>query len=173
MSLRISLTAKTGLLLLLLLLSVAPVWAIDWSQFKDPEDGQLDLSNWLLDRGSGFLPVPIIITEPAVEGGLGLALAIFHKAKGEPVAPKNDDGMVRLPPSVSFGAGAYTCNDSWLAAGGHFGSWKKDRIRYTGAAGLVSVNLDFYVADKPLANTSMAASSSRIFSFGSKTHLCL
>jgi hypothetical protein len=31
--------------------------------FKDPEGGAIDLSQWLLDR-KGFLPVPIVITEP-------------------------------------------------------------------------------------------------------------
>ena len=31
--------------------------------FRDPEDGQLDLSEWLLTL-KGFLPMPILITEP-------------------------------------------------------------------------------------------------------------
>ena len=39
-----------------------------WSQFRDPQDGALDVSEWLASK-TGFLPVPIIITEPAV--GLG------------------------------------------------------------------------------------------------------
>ena len=33
--------------------------------FTDPEDGALDASEWLLEK-KGFLPVPTIITEPAV-----------------------------------------------------------------------------------------------------------
>src|SRR5688500_6207299 len=33
--------------------------------FTDPEDGKLDASEWLLER-KGFLPVPILITEPAI-----------------------------------------------------------------------------------------------------------
>jgi len=32
-------------------------------QFLDPQDDQLDLSEWLLDR-KGFLPVPVVITAP-------------------------------------------------------------------------------------------------------------
>jgi hypothetical protein len=36
------------------------------------EDGQLDISNWLIER-KGFLPVPIVITEPAVGLGGGVA----------------------------------------------------------------------------------------------------
>ena len=36
--------------------------------FTDPEDGAFDASEWLLDR-RGLLPVPIIITEPAIGYG--------------------------------------------------------------------------------------------------------
>ena len=41
----------------------------------DPDDGWLDGSKFLLEYPYGVLPVPIIITEPAVGNGLGLALA--------------------------------------------------------------------------------------------------
>ena len=112
--------------MVLLFLATPAAYSIDWNQFKDPDDGQLDISNWLLERGGGFLPIPLLITEPA------------------------DDDMAGLPPSVSFGAGAYTGNDSWLAGGGHFGSWKLDRIRYMGAAGLASINLKLYILDSAL-----------------------
>ena len=33
--------------------------------FTDPEDGALDMSEFVIDY-KGFLPVPLIITEPAV-----------------------------------------------------------------------------------------------------------
>lgn len=46
----------------------------------DPEDGKLDVSNYLASA-NGFLPVPIIITEPAVGYGLGAAIAYFHQPK--------------------------------------------------------------------------------------------
>jgi hypothetical protein len=45
--------------------------------FFDEEDGQLDFSNFL--AAGGFIPVPIIITEPAVDGGFGVA-AVFLSA---------------------------------------------------------------------------------------------
>ena len=48
---------------ILLCLTTPAAHSIDWSQFKDPEDGQLDISNWLLERGG----VPIshgAATEP-------------------------------------------------------------------------------------------------------------
>ena len=43
-----------------------------WSQFKDPDDGRFDASSFLAENAFGFLPVPIIITDPAVDGGLGV-----------------------------------------------------------------------------------------------------
>jgi hypothetical protein len=120
--------------------------------FRDPVDGKFDMSASLLDR-RGFLPVPNVITEPALGGfGLGLFLGFFH-------APKGDDGIIteeavkrtkKRPPSVTGVGGAYTANDSWLAGGGHFGSWKKDHIRYSGVLGLASLNLDFYRGDQSL-----------------------
>ena len=118
-------------------------------RFIDPEDGMFDTSEWLLTH-SGFLPVPIIITEPAVENGLGLGLAFFHEAKKpkkteDKNQPKpNDQPRRALPPSISAVFGAVTGNDSWFGGGGHWGSWKNDSIRYLGGVGLTSVNLKFY-----------------------------
>jgi len=43
------------------------------SKFKDPDDGWFDASQWLVENIVGFMPVPIIITEPAVDNGLGMA----------------------------------------------------------------------------------------------------
>ncbi len=60
------------------------------SQFIDKEDGWLDASEWLIENAYGFLPVPIIITEPAVDNGLGLAGIFFHKPK--PDDPKPEEG---------------------------------------------------------------------------------
>ena len=116
-------------------------------QFKDPMDGALDSSEWLVEK-SGFLPVPIFITEPAVGFGAGVALLFFHKSRADRLAEKEatEDEMLRLPPSVSAVAGAYTENDSWFVGGGHFGSWWDDRVRYIGGLGGASLNLKFYGA---------------------------
>ncbi len=46
-----------------------------FSRFIDEQDHGLDLSNFLAK--GGFIPVPIIITEPAVKGGFGLAAAFL------------------------------------------------------------------------------------------------
>lgn len=108
--------------------------------FMHPDDSAVDISG-LLNSKVGFLPVPIIITEPALDFGGGLALAYFHDTKG---AEKGQKGS--LPPIISLGAGAYTANKSWLAALGHQGSYLNDRIRYLGAVAYISVNLGFYGA---------------------------
>jgi hypothetical protein len=46
-----------------------------FDRFIDEKDHGLDLSNFLAK--GGFIPVPIIITEPAVDGGFGLAAAFL------------------------------------------------------------------------------------------------
>ena len=46
----------------------------------DPEDGKFDISDYLASA-RGFLPIPIIITEPAVGFGLGAAVAYFHEPR--------------------------------------------------------------------------------------------
>lgn len=123
----------------------------DNSQFFDILDGQFDVSGYLSENAYGFLPVPIIITDPAVDGGLGMMGLIFHETDEEKqqrlkAMRKADKGAFKhlLPPSVSVVAGAYTGNDSWFVGGGHMGFFKQGRIRYTGGGGYGDVNLDYY-----------------------------
>lgn len=54
-----------------------------FSQFIDEEDHRVDFSNFLAK--GGFIPIPVIITEPAVDGGGGLAAAFF---KTDPEHPR-------------------------------------------------------------------------------------
>ena len=122
-----------------------------FDQFIDPKDGKFDTSNWLLNK-KGFLPVPIIITEPAVGYGAGAALLFFHtKNDGHHsehseinVAKSKEQKKPSLPPSISGLVGLGTENGTWAAGGFHFGSWKQDRMRYTGGVIYPSVNLTFY-----------------------------
>ncbi len=102
--------------------------------FIDPADGCLDMSNWLLEK-EGFLPVPVIITEPAVGYGGGLAAVYFHDKVG---AKKG------TPPSVSVLVGAATENGTWLVGGGHLGIWADDNIRYTGGLGAGLIKMRYY-----------------------------
>lgn len=130
--------------LLALLSSPGIVFAASFlDNFVDPVDGKLDASRWLSQK-SGFLPVPLIISEPAVGYGAGLALAFLHDPADGESQPNDPNAMLHLPPSISVGVAAYTENDSWLAGGGHIASWKKDTVRYTGLAGYADLNLKFY-----------------------------
>jgi hypothetical protein len=113
-----------------------------FDQFKDPEDGMFDMSAWLLENIVGFLPVPIIITEPALDNGLGLAGVFFHEPKADQMKP-DAEGKVILP-NISAVAVAVTGNDSWIAGGGHFRNWGKDHYRYSVFGGYADINLDWY-----------------------------
>ena len=134
--------------------SISSVHASIFDQFRD-EDGWFDVSNWVLDNAIGFLPVPIVITEPAIGEGLGMAAAFFHppnnyskeeyekaRAESKPASPESGEDFVL--PDVSAIAIAATNNGSWFAGGGHFAHWKGDTIRYNGALGYASLNLKFY-----------------------------
>ena len=121
-----------------------------WSQFIDPDDGRFDASNYLADNAYGFLPLPIIITDPAVDGGLGLAGLFFHESdeqkekRLEALRNAEDGARFLLTPSVSLAAAAVTGNESWFVGGGHMGFFKQGRIRYMGGGGYGDVNLDFF-----------------------------
>jgi hypothetical protein len=141
---------RTGVALTLLLAPVILRADSFWSQFRDPVDGRLDASAFLADNAYGFLPLPIIITDPAVDGGLGLAGLFFHETEEqkenrlEALRTAEDGSQFLLTPSVSAVAGAMTGNDSWFVGGGHMGFFKKGRIRYMGGGGYGDVNLDFF-----------------------------
>jgi len=123
------------------------------SQFIDMLDGRFDASDYLSENAYGFLPVPIIITDPAVDGGLGMMGLFFHETEDEKekrlqAMRKADNGAARhlLPPSVSVVAAAATGNKSWFSGAGHMGFFKQGRIRYSGGGGYGDVNLAFYGA---------------------------
>jgi len=86
-----------------------------FDQFKDPDDGWFDGGDWLLNNAVGFLPVPIIVTEPATGPGLGVAGVFFHKPK------EIDESKEFVLPSASVGVGLITENDTWIVGGGHMG----------------------------------------------------
>jgi hypothetical protein len=126
-------------LILLLLGSTASATGFR-EQMRDPEDGWLDGSQFLLNNNLSFLPVPIIISEPAVDAGLGLAGVFFHRRPES--ESRESDEFER--PSMSTVAAAYTGNESWMVGGGHLGRWRRDTINDTGAGGLASINLKYF-----------------------------
>ncbi|GGD59071.1 BamA/TamA family outer membrane protein [Pseudoxanthomonas indica] len=110
----------------------------------DPQDHKFDMSRWLLEH-KGFLPVPIVISDPAVGYGGGVALAFFHKPKGQPLTRTTSDGRQQLIPPNIFGAMALkTENGSHAYGAGAMLHFKEDRWRYTGGLVKASFNLDFY-----------------------------
>ncbi|HBY84410.1 MAG TPA: hypothetical protein DEO86_00910 [Colwellia sp.] len=127
--------------------------------FTDKLDGNFDASRYLSENAYGFLPVPIIITDPAVDGGLGMMGLFFHESEEEQAArlktmqdESNDKASHSLmPPSISAAFGAYTGNDSFFIGGGHLGFFNKGNIRYMGGGGYGDINVNFYgFGDLPL-----------------------
>jgi hypothetical protein len=115
--------------------------------FLDPTDGQLDVSDWLLNK-RGFLLNPMVITEPSVGYGGGATALFFHESEAD--REREEGTPLGLPPSVTFAVGGATETDSWFTGAGHFGSFLDDRLRYLGAAGYASLNIEFNVGDRDL-----------------------
>jgi hypothetical protein len=134
---------------LLLALSVAP-WALAQG-FTDPEDGALDMSEFIIDY-KGFLPVPLIITEPAVGYGGGIGLMFVRNSLRERRDEAKGSGHV-TPPDVFGAIFAATENGTkFAAAGGMFSFGEQESWRYRGGVGRMDVNLDFYGAGGNLGN---------------------
>jgi len=110
--------------------------------FRDTSDGAIDLSRFLIEY-DGFVPVLMVITEPAL-GGIGAAVApIFLQQK-----PKQPDGRY-IPPDMTAGFAMYTANGSWGFGGGRAGTIVPWGLRYRAFAAYADVNMDFY-RDLPL-----------------------
>jgi hypothetical protein len=106
------------------------------ARFLDPGDGQFDLG-YFLENPRGFLPVPIVVTEPAVGyGGGGFGLFI------RPRRQAGDEGWAR--PDISAIGGLATQNGTRAAFAGDASRWLDGRLRTLAGAGTGQVNLDFY-----------------------------
>ncbi|HSW26588.1 MAG TPA: BamA/TamA family outer membrane protein [Burkholderiaceae bacterium] len=126
-----------------MLVPMSAACAAQWLEdLKDPDDGHLDLSEWLLDS-KGFLPVPIIITEPALGFGGGVVATFFRESIREASSRRQDQGRL-APPDIYFIGGGATENGTWFGAGGGMVSFDNDRFRWRGGVMRMSVNLDFY-----------------------------
>jgi len=124
----------------LLLMIILLCGRVDAAGLIDPEDGMLDMSHYLQDNRYGFLPIPVVITEPAVGYGGGL-FGLFLHGKGKKVNGKF------IPPALTAFGGGGTQNGTWFAGGGHRHTWQDDRIRYLVAGGYANINLDIYSRD--------------------------
>jgi hypothetical protein len=125
----------------------APAGALelpDLETFRDPVDGRLDASRWLLDH-KGALPVPILITEPAVGYGAGLGLLFFHRNPAATPVSDSAEGVRRFePPDITGGAAFGTENGSKGGGIGHLGFSEGRRWRYAAGAAYGSLNLAWY-----------------------------
>ena len=112
-------------------------------RFVDPKDGAFDVSEHLLEH-RGFLPVPIIITEPAIGYGGGAALLFFR----ESIAEAREQSAARhermKPPDIGVVAAFMTENGSKGAAAGYVGTLAGDRFRYLAGAAQADINIDYY-----------------------------
>jgi hypothetical protein len=93
------------------------------------------------ETARSFVPVPIVITEPAL-GGIGGGLAPVFIHKNAPVV--RDGKKTVVPPNITALAAAYTANGSWSAGAGRVASLPRHGIRYAVVGGYGDVNMDFY-----------------------------
>src|SRR5688572_8295394 len=111
---------------------------------KDSLDRKFDLSDFIIDA-NGFVPVLIIITEPAVGGFGGGLVPVFIKRR--PAYEDSVDGkLVRtaVPPDITGGGGFYTANKTWGGFAFRSGTFIKPRIKYVIGSGYANVNISFY-----------------------------
>lgn len=120
------------------------------SSVFDPVDGQLDLGEYLADNAYGFLPIPIIITSPAIGYGGGVAGVFLHESSAQTEQRKaqakdNFEGGAQLmTPAMTVIAAAGTTNGSWVVGAGHRRAWLQDKVRYMGGGGLGQGNINIY-----------------------------
>jgi len=133
---------RIRLLCLLALLAAGAQAEESRSIFTDPEDGKLDGSEWLIHK-KGFLPIPIVITEPAVGYGAGLGL-MFVRGSIRERAEKTQESGHLVPPDIFGAAVAATENGTKFGAAGGMFSFDDDRWRYRGGVARMDINIDFY-----------------------------
>lgn len=131
---------------LLLSIGLSQPLAANASGLIDETDGKLDMSEYLSDNRYGFLPVPVVITEPAIGYGGGVFGLFLHDTADSESAKNRTDGK-SIPPAVTAFGGGATQNGTWFVGGGHRHTWNNDSIRYLAAVGYADVNIDIYSGD--------------------------
>lgn len=106
------------------------------------DDGDFDASDFLLNH-RGALPVPTIITEPAIGYGGGVALMFFSESMADAARNAKETGVM-TPPNITAVGGMYTENGTWGAGLMHFHTWGGDAIRYLGGLAKVNMKTDYY-----------------------------
>jgi hypothetical protein len=106
------------------------------SRLIDPEDGRLDVSNFI-DQAYGFLPIAVPITEPAVGYGVAGGLVFIDRPERQ-----GEAGFSR--PSITVVGGLATENGTRGVAVGDMRYWLGDRLQTLAGFVYAPVNLDFY-----------------------------
>jgi hypothetical protein len=120
------------------------------SLIRDSLDNAIDFSDYLMSK-HGFLPIPMIVTEPAVGYGGGAALLYFHKKKSN---LHTENIVTAKTPSITFGGGGYTTSNSWTVFLGHYGLLRGDKIRYLGVGGYLDLSIDIHFNDIIISSNS-------------------
>jgi hypothetical protein len=107
---------------------------------KDPLDGQFDMSEAIIEAGA-FVPVPILITEPALGGFGGGLVPVFLEKK--PLREIDGEAVLDRP-DITAAMGAYTANGTWFVGGARVANIPKWGLHYMVGGGYGDVNLDFY-----------------------------
>jgi hypothetical protein len=112
--------------------------------FKDSLDHKIDLSDWVISS-KGFIPIPYLITEPALGGIGGALLPVFIKPNTPYIDSINGKLIKsRAKPNILALGAAYTANGTWFVGGGTAGTIKKWRANYRLFGGYADVNMNFY-----------------------------
>ena len=102
----------------------------------DPVDGQFDVSSFL-ERAHGFLPIPVIVTEPAVGYGGGI-VAMFVRPRRQ----AGSEGYAR--PDISVLGAIATENGTRMAVAGDVSRWLDGRLKTLAGAAAGDIKLDVY-----------------------------
>lgn len=146
------------LALLLIVSSGLPIRAQEQKvSFKDTLDHRFDLSGYVINM-HGFVPYPIIISEPAL-GNFGGALALVFMS---PKKSLQGEEKFRFP-DITGVAGLYTLNNSWGGGALRMGTFPSIGLRYTIAAGYADVNMDYYRNIKIAGETKLQFNLRPIF----------
>ena len=97
-----------------------------YDRYIDPDDGQFDLSDYLR-KYRGLLPVPIIVTEPALGYGGGLAALWFKESLADAGARGVAQTGKQAPPAIGALAAFRTQNGSSGGFAGYFTPLAGDR----------------------------------------------
>jgi hypothetical protein len=129
-----------GLVVVLLVANTCPVLSQKFS-LHDSLDHKLDMSDVLIEA-NGFIPLPIIVTEPALGGFGGGVAPIFIKKRspGYTRAGKR----VRIQPDVTGAIALYTVNNTWVTMAFRSGTWQNIGSKYRVGGGYANINMLFY-----------------------------